>query len=271
MAAFGAAVLLGLVLAAPVGAQQRGLLVATTTSTEDTGLLNVLGAEFKKASGIELRWIATGTGKALKLGEDCNVDALLVHDPEAEQKFVEAEFGVNRREIFYNDFVLVGPGHDPAAVRGKRIREALEAIRAKKAPFISRGDRSGTHAMEKRLWESIGASVPEQERWYLQAGQGMMATLHLAADKKGYTLSDRGTYLQYERVMKGAPPLEILLEGEEGLINLYSVIAVNPARCPRARFDPASQFISWIAGPEGKRVIREFRLAGKPLFTPVAD
>jgi tungstate transport system substrate-binding protein len=252
------------------GAQEKVLLMATTTSTEDTGLLNVIGPEFKKASGIDLRWTATGTGKALKLGEDCNVDVLMVHAPDAEKKFVEAGFGLNRREIMYNDFIIIGPAADPAGIKGKSVKDALQAIQAKQANFVSRGDKSGTHMMELDLWKASGAPVPEKEPWYAQAGQGMMAAITIAAEKNGYTLADRGTYIKYENNLQGNPPLKILVEGDRALFNQYSVIAVNPAKCPKAQLDLATKFSDWITGPEGQKLIKEFKVMGKPLFTPNA-
>ena len=241
--------------------------MATTTSTEDTGLLNVIGPEFKKVSGIDLRWTATGTGKALKLGEDCNVDVLMVHAPDAEKKFVDAGFGLNRKEIMYNDFIIIGPAADPAGIKGKSVKEGLQAIQTKKANFVSRGDKSGTHMMELDLWRGSGAPVPEKETWYAQAGQGMMATITIAAEKNGYTLADRGTYIKYENNMQGNPPLKILVEGDQALFNQYSVIAVNPAKCQKAQLELTTKFSNWIAGPEGQKLIKEFKVMGKPLFT----
>jgi tungstate transport system substrate-binding protein len=261
---------MGLVLAAPAGGEEKVLLMATTTSTEDTGLLNVLAPEFKKATGIDLRWTATGTGKALKLGEDCNVDVLMVHAPDAEKKFLDAGFGLNRREIMYNDFVIIGPAADPAGVKGKSVKDALQAIQAKKAAFVSRGDKSGTHMMELSLWKDSGLPVPEKETWYAQAGQGMMATITIAAEKNGYTLADRGTYIKYENNMKGNPPLKILVEGDKTLFNQYSVMAVNPAKCSKAKLELATQFSAWITGAQGQKLIKDFKLMGKPLFTPNA-
>ena len=249
------------------GAQEKVLLMATTTSTEDTGLLNVLAPEFKKATGIDLRWTATGTGKALKLGESCDVDVLMVHAPDAEKKFVADGFGIDRKEIMYNDFVIIGPASDPAGVKGKSVQNALQAIQAKKANFVSRGDKSGTHMMEMDLWKVSGAAAPEKEAWYAQAGQGMMTTITIAAEKNGYTLADRGTYIKYENNMKGDPPLKILVEGDQTLLNQYSVIAVNPAKCQKAQVELATKFSNWIAGPEGQKLIKEFKLMGKPLFT----
>jgi tungstate transport system substrate-binding protein len=269
MVVFGL-LLASLVAAGTGGAREKVLLMATTTSTEDTGLLNVIGPEFKKASGIDLRWTATGTGKALKLGEDCNVDVLMVHAPEAEKKFVDAGFGLNRREIMYNDFVIIGPTADPAGVNGKSVKEALQAIQAKQASFVSRGDKSGTHMMELDLWKASGAPVPEKEPWYAQAGQGMMAAITIAAEKSGYTLADRGTYIKYENNLQGNPPLKILVEGDQALFNQYSVIAVNPAKCQKAQLDLATTFSEWIVGPDGQKLIKEFKVMGKPLFTPNA-
>ena len=259
--------LASLIPAGFAGAQEKVLLMATTTSTEDTGLLNVIAPEFKKATGIDLRWTATGTGKALKLGESCDVDVLMVHAPDAEKKFVADGFGINRKEIMYNDFVIIGPAADPAGVKGKSVKDALQAIQAKKANFVSRGDKSGTHMMELDLWKVSGAAVPEKEAWYAQAGQGMMATITIAAEKNGYTLADRGTYIKYENNMKGTPPLKILVEGDQTLLNQYSVIAVNPAKCQKAQVELATKFSNWIAGPEGQKLIKEFKVMGKPLFT----
>jgi tungstate transport system substrate-binding protein len=259
-----------LLVAGAATAQDKVLLMATTTSTEDTGLLNVLAPEFKKASGIDLRWTATGTGKALKLGEDCNVDVLMVHAPDAEKKYVDAGFGLDRREIMYNDFVIIGPAADPAGVKGRSVKEALQAVSTKKANFVSRGDKSGTHMMELDLWKAAGLAVPEKEAWYAQAGQGMMATITIAAEKNGYTLADRGTYIKYENTLAGNPPLKILVEGDQTLLNQYAVIAVNPAKCPQAKLDMAKAFSAWIAGAEGQKVIRDFKVMGKPLFTPNA-
>ncbi|MFZ1199823.1 MAG: substrate-binding domain-containing protein, partial [Desulfobacterales bacterium] len=155
-------------------AEDAVLMMATTTSTDDTGLLDYLAPDFKKATGIELRWTATGTGKALKLGENCDVDVLMVHAPAAEKKFVVDGFGQNRREIMYNDFVIIGPAADPAGIKGKSVKEALKAIETQQAVFVSRGDNSGTHKMELSLWKAVGLPVPEKQSWYVQTGQGML-------------------------------------------------------------------------------------------------
>jgi len=246
------------------------LMMATTTSTDNTGLLDYLAPKFKEATGIELRWTATGTGKALKLGENCDVDVLMVHAPDAEKKFVDDGFGVDRREIMYNDFVIIGPASDPAGIKAKSVKDALEAIRTQQAVFVSRGDNSGTHKMELSLWEAAALPVPDKEAWYVQTGQGMLATINIAVERNGYTMTDRGTYIKYESDLAGNPPLKILVEGDQALLNQYSVIAVNPQKCPKAQYDLAKQFEHWIAGPQGQQLIKDFKLLGKQLFTPNA-
>ncbi len=255
---------------APAMAQEKTLMMATTTSTDDTGLLPVLGQAFKKDTGIELKWVAVGTGKALEHGKNCDVDVLLVHAPAAEKKFVEEGHGVNRTEVMYNDFILVGPAADPAKIKGKTTPEALAAIAAAKAPFVSRGDDSGTHKMEQSLWKGAGLALPDKETWYVSAGQGMMATLNMAAERGGYTLVDRGTYISYEDQAKGKPALVILVEGDKPLLNQYSVISVNPKQCKDAKFNLAETFRTWLASPKGQKVVADFKLKGKSLFTPNA-
>jgi tungstate transport system substrate-binding protein len=251
-------------------AQEKVLMMATTTSTDNTGLLDYLAPKFKETTGIELKWTATGTGKALKLGENCDVDILMVHAPPAEEKFVADGFGVDRREIMYNDFVIIGPADDPAGIKGKSVQEALTMLESKQAIFTSRGDNSGTHQKELSLWKAAGLPVPEKQNWYVQTGQGMLATINIAAERQGYTMTDRGTYIKYEDNLKGNPPLKILVEGDAPLLNQYSVIAVNPKHCPKVKYDTAEQFINWIAGPGGQQLIKDFKLMGKPLFTPNA-
>jgi tungstate transport system substrate-binding protein len=251
-------------------AADKVLTMATTTSTDNTGLLDELAPKFQAATGIELRWTATGTGKALKLGENCDVDILMVHAPAAEMKFVEAGFGVDRREIMYNDFVIIGPPDDPAGIKGKSLKDALGAIEASKSVFVSRGDNSGTHKKELSLWKTAGLPVPEKESWYIQTGQGMLKTINVAAEKNGYTMTDRGTYIKYENNMGGNPPLKIVVEGDKVLLNQYSVIAVNPKHCPEVKNDLAEAFIEWITSPEAQKDIGDFKLLGKSLFTPNA-
>jgi len=253
-----------------VAAEEKILMMATTTSTDNTGLLDYLAPKFKEATGIELKWTATGTGKALKLGENCDVDILMVHAPPAENKFVADGFGTDRREIMYNDFVIIGPAADAAGIKGKSIKEALQTIQAKKAVFVSRGDNSGTNKKELSLWKAADMPVPEKEGWYVQTGQGMLATINIAAERSGYTMTDRGTYIKYEDNLKGNPPLKILVEGDAVLLNQYSVIAIDLKHCSEAKYDTAKQFIEWITGPEAQQLIKEFKLLGKPLFTPNA-
>jgi tungstate transport system substrate-binding protein len=253
-----------------VAAEEKMLMMATTTSTDNTGLLDYLAPKFKEATGIELKWTATGTGKALKLGENCDVDILMVHAPPAENKFVADGFGTDRREIMYNDFVIIGPAADAAGIKGKSIKEALQTIQAKKAVFVSRGDNSGTNKKELSLWKAADMPVPEKEGWYVQTGQGMLATINIAAERSGYTMTDRGTYIKYEDNLKGNPPLKILVEGDAVLLNQYSVIAIDLKHCSEAKYDTAKQFIEWITGPEAQQLIKEFKLLGKPLFTPNA-
>jgi len=251
-------------------AEEKVLMMATTTSTDNTGLLDYLAPKFQEATGIELKWTATGTGKALKLGENCDVDVLMVHAPPAEKKFVDDGFGMDRREIMYNDFVIIGPAKDPAGIKGKSIKDALQTIKDKQAVFVSRGDNSGTHKKELSLWKAADLPVPEKENWYVQTGQGMLTTINIAAERQGYTMTDRGTYIKYEANMKGNPPLKIMVEGDKALLNQYSVIAIDKKHCPQAKYDTAEKFIDWITGAEAQKLIKDFKLLGKPLFTPNA-
>lgn len=248
----------------------KTLMMATTTSTDNTGLLDYLAPAFQKATGIALRWTATGTGKALKLGENCDVDILMVHAPASEIKFVDAGFGADRKEIMYNDFVIIGPAADPAGIKGKSITDALTEIKTKQAVFVSRGDNSGTHKKELSLWKAADLPIPEKEKWYVQTGQGMLASINVAAERSGYTMTDRGTYIKYEHNLKGNPPLKILVEGDKVLLNQYSVIAIAPKHCDKARYDLAMQFIQWISGNDAQKMIKDFKLLGKQLFTPNA-
>ena len=246
------------------------LLMATTTSTDNTGLLDYLMPSFTAESGINIRWVSSGTGKALKLGENCDVDVLLVHAPQAEQDFVDKGFGIDRREIMYNDFVLIGPPEDPAGSKGKSIAEALSAIGSSANVFVSRGDNSGTNKKERALWKLADVTMPEQEPWYRQSGQGMLATINVAGEMKGYTLTDRGTYIKYESVADSRPALVILVEDDDVLLNQYSIIPVNPNHCANVKYENAQVLSDWITGFEAQRLIGEFKLLGKQLFTPNA-
>jgi len=258
------AVAISTAFAAPV------LRMATTTSTDNTGLLDVLAPEFLKDTGIELQWVSVGTGKALELGKNRDVDVLLVHAPDVEKKFVEDGYGVNRREVMYNDFVIIGPVSDPAKIKGKSVDAALRSIAAQKASFASRGDKSGTHVMELDLWKKAGVTQPEKEQWYIQTGKGMLNTINIAAERSAYTLTDRGTFIKYEDNHKGNPPLVITVEGDNSLFNQYSVIAVNPAGGEHIRYDLALKFSDWMRSKKIQKMIAEFNLLGKPLFVPNA-
>jgi tungstate transport system substrate-binding protein len=263
-------VFIGSSLPAASSAGEAFLMMATTTSTDNTGLLDYLAPQFKTATGVELKWTATGTGKALKMGQNCDVDILMVHAPASEKKFVADGFGVDRQEVMYNDFVIIGPAEDTAKIKGTSIKEALRAIKEKQAGFFSRGDNSGTNKKEISLWKAADLPVPEKEAWYSQTGQGMLTTINMAAERQGYTMTDRGTYIKYEDNLKGNPPLKILVEGDAVLLNQYSVIAINKTLCQQAKYDTAKIFIEWITGAEAQKLIKEFKLLGKPLFTPNA-
>ncbi len=254
--------------AAPAAAET--MLMATTTSTEATGLLDVLMPQFAKDTGIEVKWTAVGTGKALKMGENCDVDVLMVHAPAAEKKFVEDGFGTGRTEFMYNDFVIVGPKADPAKAKGGDTAKALAAIASAKAPFISRGDDSGTHKAEQGLWKAANMPLPDKESWYVSAGQGMMETLVMAGERSGYALTDRGTYISYEAKAGANPALVILVEGDKVLLNQYSVIPVNPAKCSKTKKDLADKLAAWVASQKGQQAIAGFTLEGKQLFFPNA-
>ena len=249
----------------PAGAQVR-LRLATTTSTQDSGLLPVLNPPFEKLSGITVDVIAVGTGKAITLGENGDVDVVLVHDRKAEDKFVAAGFGVNRRDVMHNDFVIVGPAEDPAKVTASTsTADAFARIARARAGFVSRGDASGTNAKELELWAAI--SVKPAGAWYKEAGQGMGEVLTMSSNLKAYTLADRGTWIA---MMDKLPGLRILSEGDPALFNPYGVIAVNPQKHPEANYLAAMQYIAWITSVGGQKIIREYTMGGQQLFTPDA-
>jgi len=259
-----------LLLATLSSANDKSLMMATTTSTDNTGLLEYLIPHFEEETGISLKWTATGTGKALKLGQNCDVDVLLVHAPPAEKSYIKKGYGKDRKEIMYNDFVIIGPGSDPAGIKGKSISDALAAIKSHKTPFMSRGDDSGTNKKEKLLWKNAAIPLPDQENWYIQTGQGMLATINVAQEKKGYTMTDRGTYIKYQDSKGGNAPLKVLVEGDKILLNQYSVLTLDPANCPKAKYDLALKFSSWMASKSAQKLIGDFRLMGQKLFIPNA-
>ena len=258
-------------LAAPVAASAADtLMMATTTSTDNTGLLDVLAPRFQEDTGIELRWTAVGTGKALELGRNCDVDVLLVHAPPAEKQYVAEGYGKDRTEVMYNDFVIIGPPGDPAGVAGMAVVDAMKKLAAENAVFASRGDNSGTNKKEISLWKAAGMAVPDKEAWYAQTGQGMIATINVAVEKGAYTMTDRGTFIKFADNHGGNPPLVVLVEGDPVLFNQYSALAVNPGNCPDARYALATRFTQWITSDEIQAFIGEFELLGKKLFTPNA-
>jgi tungstate transport system substrate-binding protein len=265
----GAACVLALaqVLVAPrasVWAQEH-LRLSTTTSTEQSGLLDVLLPPFEERFHLKVDVIAVGSGKALKLAENGDVDVVLSHAPELEAAFVAAGFGVNRRDVMYNDFIIVGPPHDPAHLRATtNAVDALKKLAAAQATFISRGDESGTHQKEKGLWKTAGLT-PGGE-WYVSAGQGMGPVLLMASERRAYTLSDRGTFLTY----KQRGDLAIAFQGDPVLFNPYTVTAVNPARHPQTKYLQAMQLIAWLTAPDGQRLIGGFKQDGEVLFHPTA-
>ena len=257
----GIALAAAFIASAPAAAASNVLRLATTTSTENSGLLREILPKFEAASGLKVQVISVGTGKAMKLGENGDVDVLLVHSRPDEDRFVAQGFGVDRRDVMYNDFILVGPREDPAKVGGMRdIVGALRKILESKATFVSRGDDSGTDKMEKSYWQIVGRR-PEG-RQYLSAGQGMGEVLTMTGHLQGYTLSDRATYGAY----RSRVGLDILVEGDRRMFNPYGVIAVNPARYPDVNYKGAMRFAGWLTGPEGRRAIVDFRVNGEQLF-----
>lgn len=245
----------------PLHAETR-LRMSTTTSVEDSGLLKILLPPFERSNNVNVDVIAVGTGQALRLGENGDVDLVFVHAKEAEEEFVSKGFGVNRREVMYNDFIIIGPRDDPAGIIGNDAVRALRMIAEKKSPFISRGDESGTHKKEKKIWELTG--IKPSGSWYMETGQGMGATIQVATEKQGYSLADRGTFLAFEK----KTDLVILVEGDGRLLNIYGIIAVNPKKYPHVKYDLAITLINWITSLEGQRIIGEYKKDGKPLFIP---
>ena len=251
-----------------VQAQTKTIILATTTSTQDSGLLDVLLPIFEKETGYFVKTIAVGSGQAMAMGQKGEADVLLVHSPEAEKKFMADGYGINRRLVMHNDFIVVGPPGDPAKIKTiKSSVESFKKIASAKALFLSRGDNSGTHAKEKAIWKAAGIN-PEKEKWYQQTGLGMGQTLSVAAEKKGYTLADRGTYLALKKNLG----LEILVEGDAILLNIYHVIEVNPAEWPKVNNAGAKTFAGFMVSKGTQDIIKTFRVDkfGSPLFFPDA-
>lgn len=247
--------------------KDKELILATTTSTQDSGLLDVLVPLFEKQSGYTVKVVAVGTGAALRMGEQGNADVLLVHAPPAEEEFMAAGHGADREYVMYNDFIIVGPAEDPAQIRGMEDAvAALKKIAAAKALWISRGDDSGTHKKEKALWADAGVDVKAlaSEPWYQESGQGMGATLRIASEKGAYTLTDRATYLN----LKDTLHLDILVEGDSRLYNVYHVIVVNPEKHPGVNVEGARAFADFLTSPQVQDIIRSYGVEkfGQPLF-----
>ncbi|MCA0014943.1 extracellular solute-binding protein [Mesorhizobium sp. B292B1B] len=258
-----------LMLAGGAPAQDQSIVVASTTSTQDSGLFDYILPLFEKKTGISVKVVAQGTGQALDTGRRGDADVVFVHAKAQEEKFIKEGFGVKRFDVMYNDFVLVGPKSDPAGISGtKDIAAALIAIEAKKAAFVSRGDRSGTHSAELGLWKTAGIDIEAAKGpWYKEIGQGMGAALNAAAAMNAYTLSDRGTWLSF----KNRGVLDIAVEGDKRLFNQYGVMLVNPHKHPSVKVEAGQRFIDWLVSPEGQKAIGEYKIDGQQLFFPNAQ
>jgi tungstate transport system substrate-binding protein len=263
------AVLAGALLhLAPASAEDRSIVVASTTSTQDSGLFGYLLPIFKARTGIEVKVIAQGTGQALDTARRGDADVVFVHARAQEEKFLAEGFGVKRFDVMYNDFVLIGPKSDPAGVKGRDIETALKTIQAKAAPFVSRGDRSGTHSAELTLWKQAGIDISAGKGpWYREIGQGMGAALNTAAAMNGYTLSDRGTWISF----KNRGDLDIVVEGDKRLFNQYGVMLVNPEKYPGVKRELGQAFVDWLISPEGQAAIAGYKIDGQQLFFPDAE
>jgi tungstate transport system substrate-binding protein len=260
--------LAAVVLIAPAHAQQRFITVASTTSTEQSGLFKHLLPIFEKRTGIQVRVVALGTGQALDMGRRGDADVVFVHARPLEEKFLAEGFGVRRFEVMYNDFVLIGPKSDPATVAGARdIVAAFRKIRGAQAPFVSRGDRSGTHFAELELWKAAGIDLAKEKGpWYRDTGQGMGPALNSASGMNAYILADRGTWLSF----RNRAELAVLVEGDRLLLNQYGIMLVNPAKHPSVKKELGQTFIDWVISPEGQKAIAEYKIGGEQLFFPNA-
>src|SRR6478752_4395225 len=266
---FAMALCIGAVAAyAPAIAEDRSIVVASTTSTQDSGLFGYLLPIFKAKTGIEVKVIAQGTGQALDTARRGDADVVFVHAKAQEEKFLAEGFGVKRFDVMYNDFVLIGPNDDPAGVKGKDIETALKSIQAKAAPFVSRGDRSGTHAAELALWKQAGIDMAAAKGpWYREIGQGMGAALNAASGMNGYVLSDRGSWIS----LKNRGDLQIVVEGDKRLFNQYGVMLVNPEKYPSVKKELGQAFVDWLISPEGQAAIAGYKIDGQQLFFPDAE
>jgi len=261
-------ILLSLALTAALcgqaSAQDPSIVVASTTSTQDSGLFGHILPIFKARTGIDAKVISQGTGQALDTGKRGDADVVFVHAKAQEERFVADGFGVKRNAVMYNDFILVGPKSDPADVKGRDIETALKTIKQKAAPFVSRGDKSGTHSAELALWKAAGIDVAGADKgpWYREIGQGMGAALNTASSMNGYVLADRGTWLSF----KNRGDLEIVVEGDKRLFNQYGVILVNPAKHPHVKAALGQQFVDWLISAEGQKAIADYKINGDQLF-----
>src|SRR5246127_1037009 len=254
-------------LAAQAQAQDQSIVVASTTSTQDSGLFGYLLPIVKQKTGVEVKVLAQGTGQALDTARRGDADVVFVHAKSAEEKFLAEGFGVKRYPVMYNDFVIVGPKEDPAGIKGKDVVTALQTIKSKAAPFLSRGDRSGTHIAEIKLWKEAGTDIAKDHGpWYKEIGQGMGAALNMASASNAYVLSDRGTWLAF----KNRGDLAIVVEGDRRLFNQYGVMLVNPAKYPSVKKELGQQFIDFLISPEGQKVIAGYKINGQQLFYPNA-
>jgi tungstate transport system substrate-binding protein len=254
--------------AAPATAQDKFIVVASTTSTQDSGLFGYLLPIVKQRTGVDVKVLAQGTGQALDTARRGDADVVFVHAKSAEEKFLAEGFGVKRYPVMYNDFVIVGPKEDPAGVKGTDVLTALQTIRAKAASFVSRGDHSGTHIAELKLWKEAGIDIGhDRGSWYKEIGQGMGAALNMASAADAYVLSDRGTWLSF----KNRGYLDILVEGDKRLFNQYGVMLVNPAKHPNVKAELGQQFIDWLISPEGQKAIAGYKINGQQLFFPDAN
>ena len=252
----------------PALAQDKFIVVASTTSTEQSGLFGHLLPAFEQKTGIKVRVVAVGTGQALDMGRRGDADVVFVHDESAERKYLDEGFGVKRYPVMYNDFVLIGPKGDPAKIAGgKDIVDALKRISAAQAAFVSRGDKSGTHAAELRYWKMAGIDIAGAKgAWYRDTGSGMGPALNTASSMNAYILADRGTWLSF----RNRADLAVLVQGDPRLFNQYGIMLVNPAKHPHVKREPGQQFVDWVISPEGQQVIAAYKVGGEQLFFPNA-